>query len=75
MARYSQYILFFFFSNSLTNIVVILIFRKKERGMIHIIPESYIGGSKLFFIYIGILGGGGGRLYFSIMWNVEHGNG
>ena len=43
--------------------------------MIHIIPESYIGGSKLFFIYIGILGGGGGRLYFSIMWNVEHGNG
>jgi hypothetical protein len=42
--------------------------------MIHIIPESYIGGWKLFFFYIGILGGGG-RLYFSIMWNVEHGNG
>ena len=33
--------------------------------MIHIIPESYIGGWKLFFFYIGILGGGGGYISLS----------
>jgi hypothetical protein len=30
---------------------MILIFRKKERGMIHIIPESYIGGSFFSFLF------------------------